>query len=107
MRWPSATTARSHCAAPRKRDGSTITPRGGLRAPSRGSGDIRGETRGLQRGTVHRMAACLYCRTEATDPAKGPDPSNREPKWDVMETIETAEVIAKIQLAIDKYGVST
>lgn len=38
-----------------------------------------------------------------TDPITGPDPSNREPKWDVMETIETAEVIAKIQLAINRY----
>jgi heptosyltransferase I len=38
-----------------------------------------------------------------TDPSKGPDPSNREPKWDVMETIETSEVIAKIQLAVDRY----
>jgi heptosyltransferase I len=40
-----------------------------------------------------------------TDPAKGPDPSNREPKWDVMETIEAGEVVAKIQLAIDRYDV--
>ena len=39
-----------------------------------------------------------------TDPDKGPDPSNREPKWDVMGTIEAAEVIAKIRVAVDRYN---
>ena len=40
-----------------------------------------------------------------TDPSRGPDPSNREPKWNVMDTILADEVIAKIQVAADKYDV--
>jgi heptosyltransferase I len=38
-----------------------------------------------------------------TDPVTGPDPSNRKPKWNVMDTIEAGEVIEKIQLAMDRY----
>lgn len=34
-----------------------------------------------------------------------PDPSNRTPRWDVMPGITTAEVLAKVQVAIDKYRV--
>jgi heptosyltransferase I len=36
-----------------------------------------------------------------------PDPSNRTPRWDVMPGIATAEVLSKVQLAVDKYGVDT
>lgn len=35
-----------------------------------------------------------------------PDPSNRTPKWNVMPTIQASEVIEKISVAIDKYGVT-
>ena len=35
-----------------------------------------------------------------------PDPSNRTPKWHVMPTIQVSEVIDKISLAVDKYGVT-
>ena len=34
-----------------------------------------------------------------------PDPSNRTPRWDVMPGITTVEVLSKVQLAIDRYGV--
>ena len=40
-----------------------------------------------------------------TDPAIGPDPSNREPKWDVMDTITVDEVIDRIRVAVEKYDV--
>lgn len=33
-----------------------------------------------------------------------PDPSNFEPKWNVMPTIRAEEVIEKVRLAIDKYA---
>lgn len=35
-----------------------------------------------------------------------PDPSNRTPKWDVMPTIQAFEVIEKISLAVDRYGIT-
>jgi ADP-heptose:LPS heptosyltransferase len=35
-----------------------------------------------------------------------PDPSNRTPKWDVMPTIQASEVIEKILVAVDRYGVT-
>lgn len=35
-----------------------------------------------------------------------PDPSNRNPKWDVMPTIQASEVIEKILVAVEKYGVT-
>jgi heptosyltransferase I len=41
-----------------------------------------------------------------TDPAAGPDPSNRKPKWDSMPTITVEQVIEKIVVAVDKYGVT-
>ena len=41
-----------------------------------------------------------------TDPNRGPDPSNREPKWDVMETISSAEVLEKVNAAATRYGVT-
>jgi heptosyltransferase I len=40
-----------------------------------------------------------------TDPGEEPDPSNRTPKWDQMQTIAVAEVLERIQTAVDKYGV--
>ncbi|HUQ48730.1 MAG TPA: glycosyltransferase family 9 protein [Gemmatimonadaceae bacterium] len=33
-----------------------------------------------------------------------PDPSDRAPKWEVMPTISASEVIAKISVAVEKYG---
>jgi len=33
-----------------------------------------------------------------------PDPSNRTPKWHVMPTIEAAEVIERISIAVERYG---
>jgi heptosyltransferase I len=36
----------------------------------------------------------------------GPDSSNRKPKWDVMPTIRASEVIEKIGVAVDRYGVT-
>jgi heptosyltransferase I len=39
-----------------------------------------------------------------TDPAIGPDASNRKPKWDVMPTIVAEEVIAKVETAVERYG---
>jgi heptosyltransferase I len=33
-----------------------------------------------------------------------PDPSDRTPKWEVMPTISTREVVEKIQIAVDRYG---
>ena len=41
-----------------------------------------------------------------TDSQSGPDPSDRKPKWEVMETISTGEVLEKVQLAVEKYGVA-
>jgi heptosyltransferase I len=41
-----------------------------------------------------------------TDETAGPDPSNRKPKWDVMQTISPAEVIDRISLAVTKYDVA-
>jgi heptosyltransferase I len=41
-----------------------------------------------------------------TEAGAKPDPSNREPKWDVMPTIAAAEVIEKIAVAIERYGVT-
>lgn len=32
-----------------------------------------------------------------------PDPSNRTPKWDVMPTITTGEVLEKVQRAVERY----
>ena len=40
-----------------------------------------------------------------TDQDRGPDPSNREPKWNVMETISSAEVLQKVDLAVTRYRV--
>ncbi|MGK2962706.1 MAG: glycosyltransferase family 9 protein [Gemmatimonadaceae bacterium] len=34
-----------------------------------------------------------------------PDPSNRTPRWDVMPGITTVEVLTKVQLAVERYGV--
>ncbi len=34
-----------------------------------------------------------------------PDPSNRKPKWDVMHTITSQEVLDRVGIAIAKYGV--
>ncbi|HZK79276.1 MAG TPA: glycosyltransferase family 9 protein [Gemmatimonadaceae bacterium] len=34
-----------------------------------------------------------------------PDPTNRTPKWDVMPTIQASEVIQKIAVAVERYGV--
>ena len=42
-----------------------------------------------------------------TDPSRGPDPSNREPKWNVMDTITVEEVIERVSVAVDKYDVLT
>ena len=33
-----------------------------------------------------------------------PDPSNREPKWHMMPTIEPSEVIGRISVAVERYG---
>ena len=33
------------------------------------------------------------------------DPSNRTPRWHIMPTIQSAEVIARIAVAVDRYGV--
>lgn len=35
-----------------------------------------------------------------------PDPSNRTPRWDVMPTIESSEVIQRISVAVERYGVT-
>jgi heptosyltransferase I len=35
-----------------------------------------------------------------------PDQSNRTPRWDVMPTIHASEVIEKIRVAVDRYGVT-
>jgi heptosyltransferase I len=40
-----------------------------------------------------------------TDPGAIPDPTNRAPKWNVMPTITVNEVIERISVAVDKYGV--
>jgi len=40
-----------------------------------------------------------------TDPEKGPDPSNRTPRWGRMPTIETREVLERVQTAVERYGV--
>ena len=39
-----------------------------------------------------------------TDAAVGPDPSNRTPKWDVMPTITSREVLERVQHAVSIYG---
>lgn len=39
--------------------------------------------------------------TEAGTP---PDPSNRTPRWDRMQTIEAAEVLDRVHLAVNRYG---
>lgn len=36
-----------------------------------------------------------------------PDPANRTPKWDVMPGIASAEVLARVDLAVREYGVAT
>ena len=36
-----------------------------------------------------------------------PDPTNRKPKWEVMHTIESSEVIDKVKVAVENYGVLT
>jgi heptosyltransferase I len=41
-----------------------------------------------------------------TDQASGPDPANRKPKWHSMPTITVEQVIEKIVVAVDKYGVT-
>ncbi len=41
-----------------------------------------------------------------TEPGTLPDPSNRTPRWHVMPTIEPEDVIARIAVAVDKYGVT-
>jgi len=38
-----------------------------------------------------------------TDAAAGPDPSNRTPKWNVMESITSAEVLTRVQHAVSRY----
>lgn len=40
-----------------------------------------------------------------TESGTDPDPSNRTPKWDQMATITVAEVLEKVQIAVDKYRV--
>jgi heptosyltransferase I len=41
-----------------------------------------------------------------TEPSKEPDPSNRSPKWNRMPTITVAQVLDKVQRAVDNYGVT-
>ena len=40
-----------------------------------------------------------------TDPGDEPDPSNREPKAGRMERITAADVLARVRVAVDRYGV--
>ncbi len=40
-----------------------------------------------------------------TEHGTPPDPSNRKPRWHVMPTIESRDVIDKIATAVEKYGV--
>ena len=40
-----------------------------------------------------------------TEPGQSGDPSNRSPKWDRMRTITTQQVLGKIQIAVENYGV--
>ena len=40
-----------------------------------------------------------------TDQARGPDPSDRKPKWNVMETISSSEVLEKVSVAVERYQV--
>ena len=41
-----------------------------------------------------------------TEPGEQPDESNRKPKWDRMPTITVAQVLEKVQRAVDKYAVT-
>ncbi len=41
-----------------------------------------------------------------TDPDTLPDPSNREPKWNVMPAITTDDVVGRIAVAADRYMVA-
>jgi heptosyltransferase I len=42
-----------------------------------------------------------------TEPGEPPDASNRRPKWDRMSSITVEQVLAKVQLAADRYDVRT
>lgn len=42
-----------------------------------------------------------------TEPGTTPDPSNRTPKWDRMQTIEIADVLERVSAAVEKYGAAT
>ena len=41
-----------------------------------------------------------------TDDGAAPDPSNRTPKWNRMQTIATAEVIQRVNHAVERYDVA-
>lgn len=42
-----------------------------------------------------------------TEPGKLPDPGNRIPRWDIMPTITADDVMQRVAVAVDKYGVKT
>jgi heptosyltransferase I len=42
-----------------------------------------------------------------TNEGDAPDPSNRAPKWNVMPSITVDEVVGRIAVAVDKYGVKS